>query len=315
LADRFEVRAVCAEIGQRAEQIAREFHAAPVDGFRALAARPDVDAILVLGTGFFGPLPLLAACDQGKAIYCAALLDIPAGKAREVKRRVEEAGIAFVAELPRRHAPATLRLKELIATRLGRPRMLFCHSRIPVPNGNGTPRAAAYSPNVLRDLVELIDWCRYVVGQEPSSVFGVEHRDSRGDGSRTDYQMMSLDFSPPDTPLTGALAQISCGRYMPAKWPEAITFRPPAALQVACENGIAFVDLPATLIWFDEAGRHHESLESERPVGEQMLTHFYRAVTSLVRNTCDLRDAYHALQVALAAQASCREGRRVTIEF
>jgi hypothetical protein len=102
---------------------------------------------------------------------------------------------------------------------------------------------------------------------------------------------------------------------MPAKWPEAITFRPPAALQVACENGIAFVDLPTTLIWFDEAGRHLESLDSERPVGEQLLTHFYRAVTSLVRNTRDLEDAYHGLQIALAAQASCREGRRITIEY
>jgi len=45
------------------------------------------------------------------------------------------------------------------------------------------------------------------------------------------------------------------------------------------------VDLPATLVWFDEAGRHQESLDSERPVGEQLLTHFYRAVTSLVRRT------------------------------
>jgi predicted dehydrogenase len=313
LADRFDVRAVCAEIGQRAEQIAGEFHATPVDGFRALAARPDLDAILVLGTSFFGPLPLLAACDEGKAIYCAALLDIPAGKAREVKDRVERAGIAFVAEFPRRHAPATLRLKELIATRLGKPRLLFCHSRVSVPNTEASRRAAG-APNGLRDLVELIDWCRYVVGQEPSSVVGVEHESGRSDG-RPDYQMMSLDFSSADAPLTGALAQISCGRYMPAKWPEAITFRPPAALQVACENGIAFVDLPATLIWFDEAGRHLESFESERPVGEQMLTHFYRAVTSLVRSTCDLQDAYHALQIALAAQASCREGRRVAIEY
>lgn len=314
LADRFDVRAVCLEVGQRAEQIAREFQATPVDGFRALAARPDLDAILVLGSSFFGLLPLLAACEEGKAVYCAASLDIPPAKAREVKQRVDEAGIAFMAELPRRHAPATLRLKELIATRLGQPRLLFCHSRVPVPTGNDTLRYGQPTPNGLRDLVELVDWCRYVVGQEPSSVVGIEHR-SAGMDSKPDYQMMSLDFSPLGAPCSGALAQISCGRYMPAKWPEAITFRPPAALQIACENGIAFIDLPATLIWFDEAGRHLESLESERPVGEQLLTHFYRAVTSLVRKTSDLEDAYHALQIALAAQTSFREGRRVFIEY
>ena len=316
LADRFDVRAVCVEVGQRSEQIAREFQATAVDGFRALAARTDLDAVLVLGSSFFGSLPLLAACEEGKAVYCSTALDIPPAKARELKKRVDEAGIAFMAELPRRHAPATLRLKELIATRLGVPRMLFCHSRVSVPSPQSMSKLTYGhpSPDGLRDIVELIDWCRYVIGHEPSSVVGIEHRKASGD-TLPDYQMMSLDFSPSTAPCTGALAQLSCGRYMPGKWPEAITFRPPAALQVACDNGIAFIDLPATLIWFDEAGRHLESLESERPVGEQLLTHFYRAVTSLVRKTSDLEDAYHALQIALAAQTSFNEGRRVAIEF
>ena len=41
-----------------------------------------------------------------------------------------------------------------------------------------------------------------------------------------------------------------------------LSFRPPADLQIACEHGIAVVDLPSTLIWFETAGRHMESLES-----------------------------------------------------
>lgn len=315
LADRFEVRAVCVEVGQRAEQIAREFQATPVDGYRTLAARADLDAILVLGSTFYGPLPIFAACDEGKAVYFAASLDIAPHQAREVKERVEEAGIAFMAELPRRHAPATLRLKELIATRLGRPRMLFCHSRVPLPGPeNGTQRCGPNQASGLRDLMELVDWCRYVVGTEPTSVVGVEHRLNPTE-EQLDYQMMSLDFSTPDLPHAGALAQISCGRYIPFKWPEAIAFRPPAALQVACENGIAFVDLPTSLVWFDAAGRQMESLESERPVGEQLLTHFHRAVTSLVRKTGDLEDAYRALQIVLAARASCQTGKRIAIEY
>ena len=60
----------------------------------------------------------------------------------------------------------------------------------------------------------------------------------------------------------------------PPDWQEAISYRPLAGPQVSCERGIAFVDLPSTLVWFDEAGRHQESLESERPLGEQLLTHF-----------------------------------------
>ena len=109
------------------------------------------------------------------------------------------------------------------------------------------------------------------------------------------------------------MAQISCGRYMPTSWPEAVSFRPPAALQVCCERGVAFVDLPATVTYFDAAGRHMESLESERPVAERMLMHFYRAVTSLIRKVNDLEDAHSALSVVLAARESFVTGKRVSL--
>lgn len=309
LSDRFEVRAVCCDVAQRAEQVAREFRAAVVDGYRALSAREDIDAVLMLAPGWYGALPILAACDAGKAVYCAAALDLDADRLRDVKDRLEESGIAFMAELPRRHAPATLRLKELIATKLGKPKLLFCHRRQPViKRGRGDEQLQ----DGTRDYIELVDWCRYVIGSDPTSVFGVTHRDAVT--SQSDYHMMSLDFSFDAAPGAGALAHISCGEYMPATWQEAIGFRPPAALQVACERGIAFIDLPTTLIWFDEAGRHMESLESERPVGEQMLTQFHRAVTSLLRKSSDLDDAYRAVQIVLSARRSADSGVRVLID-
>jgi len=312
LRDRFDVRAICEEVALLAEQAAREFGAATVDGFRALIARDDIDAVLILSPQWYGTLPLLAACDAGKSVYCAAGLDLDLADARAVCQRVEAAGIAFIAELPRRHAPATLRLKELIATRLGRPKLLFCHHRQPVQK-DGTRHKVECQQAVTRALMEQVDWCRYVVGSEPTSVVGLGHQSERKPED-DDYQMMSLDFSP-DAGRTGAgpVAQISCGYYMPANWPEAIAFRPPAALQVCCENGIAFIDLPSGLTWFDSAGRHQESLDSERPVGEQLLMYFHRSVTSLVRRGTDLADAFQALSVVQAARQSRQEGRRVAV--
>lgn len=165
-------------------------------------------------------------------------------------------------------------------------------------------------------MIEQVDWCRYVANQEPTAVTGIVHHTSDGCGAEDgadDYQMMSLDFSLQGKPGTGTLAQISCGRYVPQGWQEAINYRPLPALQVSCQRGIAFVDLPSTVVWFDEAGRHQESLDSERPVGEQLLTHFYRAVTSLVRHTCDLEDAYRAICVVQAARRSHEEGRRIEL--
>jgi predicted dehydrogenase len=334
LADRFEVRGICEQVAHRARRAAEQVGAAAVDGFRALAARDDIDAILYLGEQWYGAMPILAACDHGKAVYSAVSLPVDAADAADLRRRVEEAGIAFMAEFPRRHAAATVRLKELIATRLGRPRMLFCHRRVPHAKAAPQPRDAG---SINRDLMELVDWCRYVAGCDPTSVVAVRHAGA-AEGEPDDYRMMSLDFSPAGsavddsaapapgrgvlaptpgygvlvpTPGYGVLAQISCGYYMPSRWEEAVSFRPPAALQVACEHGIAFVDLPAGLVWFDTAGRHQESLESERPVGEQMLVHFHRRVTSLVRSMSGLDDALQALRVVQAGETSQAEGRRV----
>jgi predicted dehydrogenase len=310
LADRFEVRAVCDHVSHLAHQAAQEFGGAAVDSFRVLARREDVDAVLVLSSQWFGPLPVLAACDAGKAVYCGVGLDLSLEEAKLVKERVEEAGVAFMAEFPRRHAPATLRLKELIATRLGRPKLLFCHQRS-IADTPGTPAPGRWPrPSGVRHLVELVDWCRYVVDSEANWVTGIMHPSDCEQGEE-DYQMMSLDFSDPDRPGSGTIAQISCGRYIPAHWQEAITYRPLAALQVSCEHGVSFIDMPSTLVWFDDAGRHQESLESERPVGEQLLTQFHRAVTSLVRKTADLEDSYRALYIVEQARRSQGEGRRV----
>lgn len=316
LADRFEVRGICEQVAHRALRAAEQVGAAAVDGFRALATRDDIDALLYLGEQWYGAMPILAACDHGKAVYSAVSLPVDTAEAAALRRRVEEAGIAFMAEFPRRHAAATVRLKELIATRLGPPRMLFCHRRVPHAKSSSQPRDAG---TINRDLMELVDWCRYVAGCDPTSVVAVRHAGLAA-GEADDYRMMSLDFSPDGregdgmlapTPGSGVLAQISCGYYMPSRWEEAVSFRPPAALQVACEQGIAFVDLPAGLVWFDTAGRHQESLESERPVGEQMLVQFHRRVTSLVRSMSGLDDALQALRVVQAGETSQAEGRRV----
>jgi predicted dehydrogenase len=215
-----------------------------------------------------------------------------------------------MAEFPRRYAPATLRLKELIATRLGRPRLLFCHQRsVEVKPNSAAAGAMPFHPTFTHALSQ-VDWCRYVVDSRPTSVQGVMHY---GPDGAEDYRMMSLDFSPPDQPGRGAVAQISCGRYVPDEWQEAIAFRPLPALQVSCEKGIAFIDLPAALVWFDEAGRHQESLDSERPLGELLLAQFHRSVTSLIRRTSDLEDACMALRIVQAARQSHETGARAAI--
>jgi len=312
LGDRFEVRAVCEQVQHRAELAAAEFDAAAVDSFRALVRREDLDAVLILSSEWYGALPLLAACDAGKAVYYGTSFYFEPEQVRVVRQRVEQSGIAFVVEFPRRHWPATLRLKELIATKLGPPRLLFCHHRLAASKQAGQVLPHRPQLPVMVELVELVDWCCYVVGKKPTLVTGTMHRSGPHPADH-DYQMMSLDFSDPSAPGTGPLAQISCGRYFPARWHEAIAYRPLPALQVGCDSGIAFIDHPSDLVWFDEAGRQQESFESERPLGEVLLSNFHRAVTSLVRKTCDLEDACRALAIVEQAAESYRQGRRIEL--
>ncbi|QDU88709.1 Inositol 2-dehydrogenase [Pirellulimonas nuda] len=304
LPTRFRVSAVCDPVAHRAELAAAEFGARQVDSFRALAAAEDVDALMLLSARWYGALPIHAACEAGKAVYCAASIDLAAKEATELRDRVRSAGIAFMAELPNRLAPATIRLKELIATRLGQPRMIFCNQRHAAGGGhNGSADIDT------RRLIEMVDWSCYVVGRQPTSVVGASCPSEPG--GTVDYSLMMLDFAQPGGP--GAQAQIACGSYVPRAWGEAASFRRPADMQVVCERGIAFVDLPAGLVWFDGAGQHLEALDHERPVGEQLLMQFHRMVGSLVLNTTNLEDAYRAVSIVLAARKSSLDGRRVAL--
>lgn len=312
LSSRYEVRAVCDPVSHLAEQAASEFRARTMEGFRALIASEDIDAVLLLSARWFGALPIDAACDYGKAVYCGASVDLDAHQAAHLRDRVAEAGIAFMAEFPKRLAPATIRLQELMATRLGRPKLMFCNERL---HARRADRVQGGGESPMRHLVEMVDWCRYIVDREVVSVHGAAHPAAgREDGE--DYSLMSLEFAPLDegAERSGAFAQIACGSYVPPEWAEAVSFRRPADMQVICEHGVAFVDLPSTLVWFDRAGQHTESLDSERPVGEQLLAHFHRAVESLVLKTSGLEDAYRAMSIVIAARQSNAEGRRVRFD-
>ena len=51
----------------------------------------------------------------------------------------------------------------------------------------------------------------------------------------------------------------------------------------------------------------------ERRLGEQLLALFHRSITSLVRKTNDLEDAYRALSIVINAEKSFQDGQRVQL--
>ena len=309
LHERFDVRAVYTAVSKLGETCAREFQADLMDGYRAMVHRHDIDAVLVLQRSWHGWLPMLAAAEAGKAIYWAGEINLDPIHDEHVRSTIEKSGVAFMAEFPKRLAPATLRLRELIATQLGPPELIFCHRR---NQTNHSLKDSVESNEIHQDdrseFIDLIDWCRYVVNREPSSIISA----SRPTSQRTHYRSISMEF-PANSKGPAVTAQISSGDYIRSSWHEAIAFQPPSAMQICCKNGIAFVDLPSSLVWFDDAGRHLESLETEVPVGEQLLRQFHRTVMSLIRNMSDLNDVYRAAELYAAAIQSEKQGQLISV--
>ncbi len=310
--DRFQVVGVYNSVSVLADSAARELDAERFDSYRGVMEGQSLDAVLVLENDWYRLMPLLAACDYGKAIFCGAEIEMDPESANVIRNRIQSSGVAFMTEFPRRFAPATLRLKELIATRLGPPRLLFCHRRLACETQNSMRNPRSLESRSQRELMELIDWCNYIVGSDPTWIQAIRHA-SHQFPQNSDYQILSLGFGTPESDPQAILAQISCGAYIPEVWHEAIAYRPPAAIQVCCEKGLAFVDLPTTLVWFDDAGRHQETLDTELSVGQQMLGQFHRAITSLVRNVSDLEATCRALEILSRAEKSAAGQSRISL--
>ncbi|MEX0791651.1 MAG: Gfo/Idh/MocA family oxidoreductase [Pirellulaceae bacterium] len=345
LQDRFKVEFIYDEVGFRARDAANQLGARRVQGFRQAIHSDQIDAIFFLGGQWTGMLPLQAACEAGKAIYLNTTFELGFAQQSEISRLVKASGVPFMVEFPRRVAPATTRLKELIATELGPPKLIFCHHRLALPKGQSGQGQPGYWA-VRKVIAEIFDWCRYVVDGTPTSLFSVRYPHSRDatahqtlspgltrgdseqgdseeadrgnaleDGSpeegALDYQMLSIDFKARNGTQQRVVAQISAGTYLKTEWPEAASFRPPAAMQVCCENGVAFIDLPNTLIWFSPAGRHMESLEGERPVGERLLAMFYREAQNKTQGETSLTEFQEITRVIQAADESIDQSSRV----
>ena len=175
LDDRFRVTAVYDPVFRRAELEATQIGCAACEGLSALVERPDVDVIYLLSRQWFGLHPIALACAARKPVYCALPLADELTELEALAKQIEQSGIVFMPEFARRCYPATLRLKELLATQLGPPRLAVGHTRlygfdryaIPGPTTQIAPAPLTVDPGSY-----LIDWCCFVFQAYPYSIQG-----------------------------------------------------------------------------------------------------------------------------------------------
>jgi predicted dehydrogenase len=299
LSDRFRVTAVYDQVFRRAEIEAQQLGCASCEGLAALVERPDVDAIYLLSPQWFGLHPAHLACAAGKAIYCGLPLAGDLAELESLAKRVEETGVVFMPEFARRCYPATLRLKELLATSLGAPRLilgfsrLFGYDRYALP---GPTTQIAPAPLVIDPGSYLLDWCSFILQAPPASVSGSSCAvisSEGGGGPDPDFESFVARFP------SGATAQISYGRYHRAHWGEASRFLPASGFQVYAERGAAWLEMPERIQWWDQSGTHEERLPLEPTVGDVLNDQFHR----LVRKGQSLAPTIHdALEISRIVQ-------------
>ena len=309
MSDRFQVTAVYDQVARRAEIEAAQIGCDAVDGLARLAGRDDVDAVYLLTPQWFGTFPIEVACRAGKPVYSALPPPSDPADLERVDALVRSSGLAFMPEFARRFYPVTLRLRELLATRIGPARLVTGQSRLFGFDRYGQPGPStqiAPAPLLVDPGGYLIDWCRSVFGAEPSGVQGWSGTVFPGSAEADpDVESMVLEFP------GGGAAHLSAARYNRSAWGEAGRFLPEPGIQVVAERGVAWLEMPDRIQWGDADGTHDERLPLEPSVGETLNDHFLRRVRGEPSLAPGWDDAVAASRLIAEIRRSGLEGRRI----
>jgi predicted dehydrogenase len=134
LQHRVRIRAVFDPVASRCDEVAATLRAAPYQGVLALLTHADVRGILLLDSSWYGNALIHFLGQMRKPVYVAGSLGEDPDELARLRSLVESEGLLVMPEFSRRFTPATCRLHELIATRIGRPRHIAIDAIHPAPN-------------------------------------------------------------------------------------------------------------------------------------------------------------------------------------
>lgn len=284
LRDHVEVRAVCDQIARRAESVAQQFECAAAAGPVELLERPDVEAVLLLDTQWYGLWPLEHACRTNKPILCASSLADDEPHADALRERIQSSNLPVLMALPSLLAPAMRRLRELLTHRLGQARLVRADWNAGLlPLDSDLLGQTAVLP--------LLAACAWLLDDVPRSVCTV-------DGESASFVTLMLRFG------SDRLGQVNL-------W-TAAAGRTPPRFEVVAEAGTATAELPRQLSWRDSDGRHAQRLPP-RSVELSSLERFILALRDGQPLRPSFEDAYQALIWWRAAVRSRSEGTAISL--
>jgi len=301
LGERTKLAAVYASAWNAGDGLTRSLNCQHAGSMRALM-RSGLDGVIVLDPGWYGWFPVRAAIDAG----CNLCSPLPqkcdpqslATLASEAKSR----GVLIVPELRLRATPATLRLRELLATEMG-------------PISEITIGAASRTcPGGRRVLTEIIDWCQVVIGTAPETIACLGH----STGTPHEQRTVTLTFRPPKgrSEPTRVAIQLAWPHTVVNSVEERGVKLPPADVWplefcIACRDGEARLEDAVHLRWRCGGREREESLSTERTAASVVIDHFARRLAGGLIPVPDLMDVSRACELARLADESMHHGGSV----
>lgn len=320
LTQRLKVNWVYDAVPLRAQQLATDMRISAMHSLHQMLSQPDLDAVLILNRHWFDSLPLELCLERQKSLLYLAPFpnDISLEKLRAWHHLSGNLGMSVILGLTRRYTPSTIRLQELLASRLGYLREI--RIKLPAPqipsSGDGVFRQEG-SGEISTPLIQAIDWCRHLIKRKlvPLSVIPSVHR--LGCGSEPAHMVLrapawdtipevliSIDQS--GTELTSqetSIASSPKSTTSKATSSKSVVDNTPALdptqwkIEVFCDYGSAEIGSLRRISW--KFGTEHcmEELLAERSALELLLDLFCRRLLSALVPLPDLGDLIRAREV------------------
>lgn len=293
LAGRVTVAALHHSGEREGREAAQAINAAWCPGIRELLQTPDLQGIILTGTNWYGLFPVNVAIESGRSVYVVLPRELDRDALAAIHAQARQSGVFVMPELRLRYMPATLRLRELIATDLG-----------PVQSVTVASRSSEL-PDIDRVETHLCDWSRVVVGSPVRSVESHPVTTGSGDWRETTLHHGTSGGEPvqvmlklPDSSATGKTGSSA----RPDEWP--------LEYSLTCRHGEVRIDDAAHLRWRSGGQEHTESLVADRSAVAVAIDLFARRLAGGLIPAPDLGDLLNALRVqTLIARSRGGEGR------
>jgi hypothetical protein len=265
----------------RAARVGEELQAACLSGIRALLDRSDVQAAVILDDAWHGLAPVRFAIEHRKPAYVGVRLSAPLPSLAQLCQRAADESVLIMPEQRLRASPATTRVQELAATRLGAIEQIQVEMRVKRHN------------DLARHVVPLIDWCSALLRSLPTTC-EVSLDESGGLRLDVSFRQQGSDRSP-----RSAIVRLQAGNSGSS-----------LKARIRCRDGEIHVTSDTELRWHTAAADESERLDRDRSHVEVLLDHFARRVVGGLIPVPGLDDICRVLQFLAPYEAAIRSGMK-----